>query len=266
MISTLLHGVMHASVAELWSRPLQSAALYWDVDPSKYTWWLANLLHEAGASFLNREENLRYTTARRLMEVWPTRFRDEAHASEYLNEPQKLANMVYANRMGNGPPASGDGWKYRGRGLIQLTGKNNYVRYEKASAFPVVDNPELLFYNHRVAADSAAWYWYDRKLNGAKRFEDVVRLINGGLIGLQDRRIWLERLEKVPVQPVRYPEIDKVVLHEFSWSDVSQIAMGVLRNKPAVLGPGVASYTPSYPSSKLDVRRTHPDDTQNDPK
>lgn len=92
---------------------------------------LATVFHETGSKMLPMEENLKYTTAEQILKVWPTRFKDIEHARQYTNNPQKLANFVYGGRMGNSGPD--DGWLYRGRGLPQLTGKTNYIKFNIAS-------------------------------------------------------------------------------------------------------------------------------------
>jgi len=115
------------------------------------------------------EENLYYTTAERLCRVWPARFPTLASAEPYLRNPERLANFVYANREGNGPPESGDGWRYRGRGYVQLTFRGNYRKVGDLTGYDFEENPE-------AAADPAlAWhatcgYW---RLNNLNRFADA---------------------------------------------------------------------------------------------
>src|SRR5258706_10657065 len=104
--------------------------------------FLAQIVHESG-NLQNLEENLRYS-AKRLREVWPKRFPDGATAEAYAGNAEKLANRVYAGRLGNGDEASGDGWKYRGRGLIQLTGRSNYAACKAALDLDVVRSTDLL--------------------------------------------------------------------------------------------------------------------------
>lgn len=135
----------------------------------------------------------------RLMVVWPKRFPNIAVASQYANNARKLANFVYANRMGNGDAASGDGYKYRGRGLIQLTGKTNYEACGKACGFDLVDTPQLLEFP-ALASLSAAWFW---SANGLNRLADegdqtmVTQRINGGVHGLAQRKAMFELARKV---------------------------------------------------------------------
>lgn len=131
------------------------------------------------------KENLYYITPERLTAVWPSRFRTVAEATPYLRNPEKLANLVYAGRMGNVQP--GDPWKFVGRGLKQLTGRTNYTAYQLASDVPVLVEPDKLC-DPVFAADSAAWFW---TANGCDLIADdteaLTRRINGGLTGLNER-------------------------------------------------------------------------------
>lgn len=156
--------------------------------------FLAQIGHESG-QFNVLEEKLSYTAAR-LMKVWPKRFPTLAIARKYERNPEKLANFVYANRIGNGPESSGDGYRFRGRGLVQLTGRSNYVSASQALGIDLVAHPELLS-EPAVAAMSAAWFWATRGLNeladdqtGDNDLEDfttITKRINGGTVGLQER-------------------------------------------------------------------------------
>jgi len=156
--------------------------------------FLAQTNYESG--YMNYvEENLNYS-AERLLKVFPKYFKTLDEAKEYEYKGEKIANKVYANRMGNGSEASGDGWKYRGRGLIQLTGKNNYLEfsrwYNDSKIF--VDSPDLLL-QPQFAVLSAFFYWDTHKLNDyiVENVDDyticklLTKKINGGLHGLQDR-------------------------------------------------------------------------------
>ena len=142
-------------------------------------------VESAGLSRL--EENLNYTTPERLMAVWPSRFKTVNDAAAYLRNPEALANKVYGGRMGNAAP--GDGWKYHGRGLKQLTGKDNYTAYEKACQVPAVSQPELLL-RPEYAADSAAWFWAHNgcaDLAEKRDWQALTKRVNGGLTGLPER-------------------------------------------------------------------------------
>jgi putative chitinase len=159
-------------------------------------YFLAQIAHETGG--LTRSvENLNYS-AQRLTEIWPTRFATLVSAQPYAANPEKLANFVYANRMGNGPPESGDGYRYRGRGYIQITGKDGYRQTGLRAGIDLVAKPERAIetdYALRVAC--AFWKWKElNPLCDQRKFEEVTKRINGGLIGYNDRLEWLEKVRK----------------------------------------------------------------------
>lgn len=151
--------------------------------------FLGQVHHESGG-FLHTVENLNYS-AEALRRTWPSRFPDEKTAASYARQPEKIGNHVYANRMGNGDEASGDGWRYRGQGLIQLTGRDNVLAYSKTvyGDDRVLKNPALL----QLPTDavlSAGWFWDSRNLNplaDAADYEGITKRINGGTLGLDDR-------------------------------------------------------------------------------
>lgn len=154
--------------------------------------WIGQLMVESGG-FKILEENLNYS-AKRLLEVFPSHF-DDSSVFEYANFPGKIADRVYANRMGNGDEASCDGWHYRGRGLIQLTGKSNYQNATKALGVNFVNNPDLLL-DPDNAAMVAAWFFSSHDCNELADNESYVRiteLINGGVNGLDDRINWTKK-------------------------------------------------------------------------
>lgn len=143
--------------------------------------------HECN-NFKTLEENLHYK-ADTLMRLWPQRFPTLAVATTYANNPEKIANHIYGGRMGNGDEASGDGYRYRGRGCIQMTGKDNYVTASHALGIDFVSSPELAALP-KYAALTAGWFWDARKCNEMADRPDWVALtkkINGGLIGLDER-------------------------------------------------------------------------------
>jgi putative chitinase len=164
--------------------------------PIRREYFLAQIAHETGG--LTRSvENLNYS-AERLTKIWPTRFPTIESARPFANNPEKLANKVYSNRMGNGPPESGDGYRYRGRGYIQITGKDGYRQTGLRAGIDLVANPERAIASEdalRVAC--AFWKWKDlNPLCDARNFEEVTRRINGGLIGYDDRLEWLEKVRQ----------------------------------------------------------------------
>ncbi len=155
--------------------------------PLRVGHFLAQTVHES-AGFTRFVENLNYS-ASGLKNTWPDRF-GLANPNRYAHRPELIANHVYANRMGNGDEASGDGWKFRGRGMIQLTGHDNYDAFSKHSGLDAVNNPDLLS-TVEGAAESAAWFWLERHINKPADEDDVVtvtKLINGGTLGLDERK------------------------------------------------------------------------------
>jgi putative chitinase len=168
---------------------IQGACKAYDITtPKRVAGFLSQIGHESGGLAM-LEENLNYK-AETLMRVWPKRFPTLEFAQQYARNPQKIANSVYANRMGNGDEASGEGWKYRGRGLKQLTGKDNYTAFSKAIGTDFVASPDLLL-EPVNAALSAGWFWSANNLNALADNGDVpgmTKRINGGTIGLEQRQ------------------------------------------------------------------------------
>jgi putative chitinase len=150
--------------------------------------FLAQCGHES-ADFTVLKENLNYS-AEGLSKVFPKRFPNVAAAQPYHRQPEKIANRIYADRMGNGPEASGEGFKFRGRGAIQLTGKENYSKFA-ASVGKTLDEAVAYCETLDGAIESACWFWTTNKLNDIADKNDIVTLtkrINGGTIGLEDRK------------------------------------------------------------------------------
>ncbi len=155
--------------------------------PQRVAAFLAQCAHESGG-FVFLKENLNYKAAS-LRRVFPKYFPDDATAAQYAGRQEMIANRVYANRMGNGDEASGDGWRYCGRGLIQLTGKNNYTFFAGSLDIPVEEASEYL-QTFEGAVQSACFFWEQNKLNQWADKGDILTLtkrINGGTIGLEDR-------------------------------------------------------------------------------
>jgi putative chitinase len=143
--------------------------------------------HECG-QFKILEENLNYK-AETLMKLWKSRFPTIEVANEYARNPKKIANKVYASRMGNRDESSGDGYRFRGRGCIQLTGHANYFHAGQACGEDFVMNPDLVA-TPKYAAMTAGWFWSTHKLNqyaDTRDFLMMTKKINGGIIGLDDR-------------------------------------------------------------------------------
>jgi putative chitinase len=152
--------------------------------------FLAQAGHESGG-FKVTNENLNYS-AKGLQGIFKKYFPSEAVALDYAKKPQKIANRVYGGRMGNGNEASGDGYKFRGRGYIQLTGRDNYTAFGKSIDKPIEETPDLVATEYALA--SAAWFW---SKNGLNKIADtgatdaavtmITKRVNGGTIGLADR-------------------------------------------------------------------------------
>jgi len=171
-----------------WTEPLQAVFDKYNINTAlRQASFIGQCQHESN-NFRVLEENLHYS-ADGLMRVWPSRFNSRVVAEAYANQPEKIANKVYAGRMGNGTEETGDGWAYHGRGLIQLTGRDNYKNCGDALGLALITNPELLAMP-KGACLSAGWFWNKHGLNelaDAKDFETMTKRINGGTLGLDDR-------------------------------------------------------------------------------
>jgi putative chitinase len=155
--------------------------------PERVAAFIAQCAHESGG-FKFLKENLNYK-AESLLKVFPKYFKTLDEARAYEKRPEKIANKIYGNRMGNGDEASGDGFRYCGRGLIQLTGKENYSWFAASLEIPVEEASEYLE-TFEGAVQSACWFWEENKLNQWADKKDILTLtkrINGGTIGLDDR-------------------------------------------------------------------------------
>ena len=149
--------------------------------------FLAQTAHESGG-YTALKENLNYRAAT-LRKVFPKYFPNDEIANAYAGKQEMIANRVYGGRMGNGPEESGDGFRYCGRGLIQLTGKQNYCKFAESIETPVDELPEFLG-TFEGAIQSACWFWETNNLNQWADASDILTLtkrINGGTIGLDDR-------------------------------------------------------------------------------
>lgn len=185
---------------EAWLEVMADELSKWGVDtPHEVASFLAQTSHESD-EFRRLEENLNYS-AERLMVVWPTRFRTYEVAQKYEHMPQKLANYVYASRMGNSDTISGDGWRFRGRGIIQLTGRANYKACGDGIGENLLMHPEKLL-EPFAGVRAACWYWKEHNLDTVDDDKDVrteTRKINGGDTELVRRQAlfnkYLELLE-----------------------------------------------------------------------
>ena len=159
--------------------------------------FLSQAGHESG-HFKVKVENLNYSQAG-LRKVFPKYFPDDATAFRYARQPAAIANRVYGGRMGNGNEQSGDGFKYRGRGYIQLTGKNNYIACGKDIGVDLIADPDYLL-TPSGAVQSAVWFWVKNGLNALADKKDVLAMtkrINGGTIGLAERQALYNKLQAV---------------------------------------------------------------------
>lgn len=186
----LLRTVTTDALADIWAEPLSETCERFAIDsPFRIAGFISNIAHESGGlKFV--KENLNYSAAS-LMRVWPSRFPNVEIAQRYAMQPEKIANRAYADRMGNGDEASGDGAKFLGRGLIQLTGKNNYVAYSMACDNEALQFPQIVELP-KYAAESAGWFWDVNRLNSLADKQDIqgmCKRINGGLNGLDDRQM-----------------------------------------------------------------------------
>lgn len=201
-----LKAIMPRCDAGQWIDPLNAAMERFEINtPSRMAAFLAQLAHES-AETTRLTEGLSYSRAERLCAVWPKRFPTPASAAPYVRNPQALANFVYANRGGNGDKSSGDGWRYRGRGLFQLTFKDNYRLAGDALNLPLAADPDLVT-TPAVAALTAASFWQRLGLNALadhqpgdddmKDFEQISIRINGGRTGLPERKRYWAKAQAV---------------------------------------------------------------------
>jgi putative chitinase len=205
-IDQLLAAGIKRDVAERWMPHVQNALARFGIESERQVAaWLAQTAHESGG-YTMLVENLNYRAATMVV-CWPKRFAvlgpdgkpvkgkdgkltPNKFALALERKPEAIANVVYASRMGNGPTESGEGWLYRGRGLKQLTGKDNVTRCGLALGVDLAAKPDLLL-EPEWAALSAAWFWSVNKcgpLADADDFVGLTKKINGGTIGLEDRQ------------------------------------------------------------------------------
>ncbi|MEI7443254.1 MAG: glycoside hydrolase family 19 protein [Burkholderiales bacterium] len=192
MISTasLIDCGVAPTQARAFAEPIGAACREFGISgPRQVAAFVAQAMHES-QGFASLEESLWYRDAARIAVVFRNAFIDAAEALPYVRQPERLANRAYANRLGNGPEASGDGWRYRGRGLFQITGRANYARAAATLGRPYLEQPELVA-QPADAARTAGWYWSSRALSPiAERgdFDGVTRAINGpAMLGRAER-------------------------------------------------------------------------------
>lgn len=183
-------------IDQKWLDPLNETLQKYQINtPLRIAAFVGQCQHESG-NFQLLQENLNYS-ADSLMRIWGSRFPTKEEADKYHRNPEKIANKVYGGRMGN--TEDGDGWKYRGRGIKQLTGKENYRNCGNALGVDLVENPDLLL-EPKYACLSAGWFYNKHNLNDLadkQDYETMTRRINGGLIGLDDRKAKIAQALKV---------------------------------------------------------------------
>ena len=167
--------------------------------PLRLAHFLAQCCHETGGMTILRE-SLNYASAERLCTVWPSRFPTTAAATPYVRNPEALANRVYAGRMGNVNP--GDGWRYIGRGLLQITGRDAYRVIGERIGVNLEANPDLAcLETHALQVALAVWKWKRCDAHAdADSVQLVTKAINGGQIGLRDRQEWLVRAKQAVME------------------------------------------------------------------
>lgn len=185
-----------------WVEPIKAACQRFEIDRvRRVAAFIAQMAHESGLR--PRSENMNYS-AKRMAEVWPGRFSvtgknggaPNRRAFELERNPEALANVVYANRMGNGPPETGDGWRNRGTGPLQVTGLENMTRFAKAIGMSV-DDARVFARTLEGGIMAAAWFWEENDINrlaDTPGVDDESRKINGGTNGLADRRARFDRV------------------------------------------------------------------------
>jgi putative chitinase len=178
------------SILEGYVEPLNAVAEYYEMtaNPARLAGFLAQIAHESGG-FTAVKENLNYS-AKGLMNTFKKYFPTEDLAKQYERKPEKIANRVYANRMSNGDEASGDGYRFCGRGLIQLTGRANYTKFAEDLGISIEETIKYLE-TPNGAVSSAGWFWDNNNLNkycDSGDFVTLTKRINGGTIGLADRQ------------------------------------------------------------------------------
>jgi putative chitinase len=195
---SLANTLANLKISVDWVEPLEEVFHRYEINtPERQAAFIGQCAHES-MNFTKLEENMNYS-AEGLMKTWPSRFPTLESAKPYHRNPEKIANKVYAGRMGNGPEETGEGWLYHGRGLIQLTGKDNYTLAGDALNMDFIHSPDYVLVP-KYAALTAGWFWNKRQLNkeaDAKDFTGMTKKINGGVLGLDDRIAHIQHAQSV---------------------------------------------------------------------
>lgn len=190
MLAKLIAAGVSPTQARAFADPIKQAFAAFHIDTAgRQAAFLAQAIHES-AGFSRLEEDLYYRTPERIRAIWPQRVTSLADAATLCRNPQTLANRVYANRLGNGDEASGDGWKFRGRGIFQLTGRANYMAAGDSLGQPYKELPQLVA-EPLHAAMTAGWYWAAAGCNAmadGAQIDAITRAINGPAMVAADER------------------------------------------------------------------------------
>ena len=196
-----INGKLNKKECEYYINALNKVLPEYEINTKiRVCYFLSQVIHESGHLKYN-VENLNYS-AKALRSVFGKYFKTDAIANQYARQPEKIANRVYANRMGNGDEKSGEGWKYRGRGLLQLTGRYNYSECSKFLKLDLVKDPDLICNNPEINIRAACWFWIKNGLNAVADKDDCVtctKKINGGTNGLTDRQQILKKAKEILV-------------------------------------------------------------------
>jgi putative chitinase len=190
-VANLIDAGIAPTQARQFLAPLSAACARFSINTTARIAGFVAQCRVESAGFTALEEGLFYRDPARIMRIWPSRVTTLQQAQSLARNPQGLANVVYANRLGNGDTASGDGWRFRGRGLKQLTGKANYEDASEALARPYVTNPDLVALPED-ACMTAAWFWHTNKCNilaDSAQWDAITRVVNGpGMLQRDERR------------------------------------------------------------------------------
>lgn len=192
-VASLIAAGVAPTQARTFADPLSAACALYDIaTPARIAAFIAQCRVES-AGFTRLEESLYYTSAERLRLIFPSRITSTQQAATLVRNPRALANTVYSARLGNGAPASDDGWRYRGRGILQITGRTNYANATTETGRPYLDSPELVG-EPSDACLTAAWYWHTIKGNllaDAWNIDAITRAVNGpAMLEAAVRRQW----------------------------------------------------------------------------
>lgn len=195
-VGSLIAAGLAPTQARQFAEPLAAACARFAIDtPARLAGFIAQCRIES-AGFTRLEEGLSYSTPERIRAVFPSRVPSLGDAARLVRNPQALANRVYSGRLGNGDEASGDGWRYRGRGIVQLTGRANYADAAASLGRKYVEQPELVALPPDACL-TAAWFWHTRKLNllaDSAQWDAITRSVNGpAMLHAAERRQYAEQ-------------------------------------------------------------------------